>query len=67
MAIRDKRRGTTMQHHLHDQKITAKDFGKDDNDGKDAILWKNREKDWYNAERRFLFAAPTPKLHKKWI
>ena len=48
-------------------KITAKDFGKDDNDGKDAILWKNREKDWYNAERRFVFAAPTTKLHDKWI
>ena len=23
--------------------------------------WHNREKDWYNAERRFIFAAP----HKK--
>jgi len=23
------------------------------------MTWKNREKDWYNAERRFIFATNT--------
>lgn len=44
-----------------------KDFGKDDNDGKEAQTWQNREKDWYNAERRFIFASETDKMKNKWI
>ena len=39
--------------------ITGKEFGADDNDGQDAATWKNRQKDWYNAERRFVFACRT--------
>jgi len=35
-----------------------KEFGENDNNGKDSMQWNNREKDWYNAERRFIFAAP---------
>ena len=31
------------------------------------MQWHNREKDWYNAERRFIFAAPTPQLRAMWI
>lgn len=40
--------------------IVEKDFGKDDKQGVEAQTWKNREKDWYNAERRFIFAAKDP-------
>ena len=46
---------------------TAKDFGHDDNNGQDAMTWKNRERDWYNAERRFIFACETKKEADKWI
>lgn len=40
--------------------IVEKEFGKDDKQGVEAQTWKNREKDWYNAERRFIFAAKDP-------
>ena len=39
----------------------------DTNDGKEAATWANREKDWYNAERRFIFACSTRKERDKWI
>ena len=38
-----------------------------DNDGKDAATWKNRQSDWYNAERRFIFACKTEKERNKWV
>ena len=57
MSIRDKRKGAILEHHVRDQNITTKEFGEEDNNGKDSVMWKNREKDWYNAERRFVFAA----------
>ena len=47
--------------------ITKKEFGKDDNNGKDSMRWRNRTIDWYNAERRFIFAAPTKARTAKWI
>ena len=31
------------------------------------MTWQNREKDWYNAERRFIFAAPNLRQRDKWI
>jgi len=31
------------------------------------MTWKNREKDWYNAERRFIFACETKKEADHWI
>ena len=31
------------------------------------MQWLNRQKDWYNAERRFIFAAPNDKLKHQWI
>ena len=57
MAVRDDRRGKHKDHKLYDGKITHKEFGEDDNEGHDAAQWKNRAKDWYNAERRFIFAT----------
>lgn len=41
-----------------------KDFGT--KDGKGDATWKNRAMDWYNAERRFIFSAPTEKESRKW-
>jgi len=67
MAVRDDRKGKHKDHKLFDGKITHKEFGEDDNEGHDAALWKNRTKDWYNAERRFIFAAKGPKTQGKWI
>ena len=66
MAIRDDRRGKQKDHKLYDGKITHKEFGEDDNEGHDAAQWKNRAKDWYNAERRFIFATKGPKTLNKW-
>ena len=37
--------------------IYAKEFGSDDRNGKDAQTWRNRSIDWFNAERRFIFAS----------
>ena len=31
------------------------------------MQWHNRVKDWYNAERRFIFSAPDKKLYNKWV
>ena len=67
MAVRDNRRGTFKEHKIFSQEITHKEFGADDNEGHDAMLWKNRERDWYNAERRFIFATKTLKKRNKWI
>ncbi len=30
------------------------------------MTWKNREIDWYNAERRFIFSTPTKKENDEW-
>ena len=67
MSVRDNRRGMFKDHKLFSSEIVEKEFGEDDNEGHDAALWKNREKDWYNAERRFIFAAKGPKTRDKWI
>lgn len=69
MAIRDLNKKKIEGKHakLHDSSITQKEFGKDDNNGQDSMQWHNREKDWYNAERRFIFSSPDPKMLKKWI
>ena len=47
--------------------ITKKEFGRGDKNGKESAMWRNREKDWYNAERRFIFATNTKALRKEWI
>ena len=59
MSIRDNRIGASQDHYLYSTDITEKDFGANDNEGHDSALWKNRELDWYNAERRFIFATKT--------
>jgi hypothetical protein len=41
-----------------------KDFGT--KEAKGDATWKNREMDWYNAERRFIFSTPSQEESKKW-
>ena len=69
MAIRDLNRRKVEGKHakLHDATITTKEFGQQDNNGQDSMQWHNREKDWYNAERRFIFSTPNSKMLRKWI
>ena len=67
MAIRDNNKGGKLRHKLEDKHITKKEFGADDNDGQEAQTWKNREKDWYNAERRFIFATNDKQKTQVWI
>jgi len=35
--------------------------------GKDSQQWKNREVDWYNAERRFIFSAASKAEMNTWL
>lgn len=69
MAIRDYTRAKRygMFGKLNNVSILAKEFGEQDNDGQDSMTWHNRELDWYNAERRFIFAAPDGTQRSKWI
>lgn len=68
MAIRDFSKSRQGKHaKLYDRSIASKEFGQNDNNGKDSMCWKNRQKDWYNAERRFIFGAPNNKLKVNWI
>ena len=67
MAVRDNTKGQFKDHKLFNNAITDKEFGADDKGGKEAATWKNRVKDWYNAERRFIFATKTEKDRKRWI
>ena len=52
---------------LKDKDITAKEFGKKVNEkllltGDNATSWSNRSLDWYNSERRLIFAADPKSL-----
>jgi hypothetical protein len=47
--------------------VKDKEFGQDDHDGKDTNTWRNRERDWYNTERRFIFACESKQAADKWI
>lgn len=67
MAVRDNSRGEFKNHKLFSSEIIQKEFGADDNKGHDAAQWKNRERDWYNAERRFIFATKSTKQKDKWL
>lgn len=32
-----------------------------------AYTWTNRQNEWYNAERRFIFSCKSEKERKKWM
>ena len=67
IAVRDDIAGSQRDHRLYNKKIIEKEFGADDKDGKEAVQWKNRVKDWYNAERRFIFATKTEHQRQRWL
>ena len=67
MVVRDDTKGQHKDHKLYNTKITDKEFGADDKDGREAVQWKNRVKDWYNAERRFIFATKTEEQRQRWL
>eukprot|EP00351_Strombidinopsis_sp_SopsisLIS2011_P001304 CAMPEP_0116884112 /NCGR_PEP_ID=MMETSP0463-20121206/16863_1 /TAXON_ID=181622 /ORGANISM="Strombidinopsis sp, Strain SopsisLIS2011" /LENGTH=84 /DNA_ID=CAMNT_0004540009 /DNA_START=226 /DNA_END=480 /DNA_ORIENTATION=- len=52
---------------LEDTTIISKEFGQGDGKGKKSITWGNREKDWYNAERRLIFATAKQLTANKWV
>ena len=60
MPIRDtyKENGKKF---INAEEIYGKEFGQRDQGGQTSQTWRNREIDWYNAERRFLFSAKTEK------
>lgn len=58
-TIRDSNKGQTRTSYLEDQSITKKEFGhtaSKQNKG-NANSWSNRQIDWYNSERRMIFAV----------
>ena len=74
MAIRDSvpkgsvlKRSSSMASQVSSSEILDKEFGKNDNQGAESQTWRNREIDWYNAERRFLFSAPTRAEAEHWF
>ena len=74
MAIRDTRKKTEgtaghtlLQPLLNNAAVMCKDFGKQDKNGRESMTWKNREIDWYNTERRFIFACRSKNERRSWI
>lgn len=70
MVVRDFKKTPTAAGtfaKLNNPEIIFKEFGQQDNNGLDSMTWHNREKDWYNAERRFIFAAPNRFQRAEWI
>jgi len=62
MIIRDSKRKSIAEIDgkkvlVNNTDVTAKEFGANDAGGQESMTWKNRERDWYNAERRFIFAC----------
>jgi hypothetical protein len=71
MPIRDLNKGGRKEHYLEDQEIVAKEFGEvmHTNYGQDknTFTWSMRQNEWYNAERRFIFACKNDQERKKWM
>eukprot|EP00351_Strombidinopsis_sp_SopsisLIS2011_P003305 CAMPEP_0116872464 /NCGR_PEP_ID=MMETSP0463-20121206/3221_1 /TAXON_ID=181622 /ORGANISM="Strombidinopsis sp, Strain SopsisLIS2011" /LENGTH=63 /DNA_ID=CAMNT_0004512725 /DNA_START=1672 /DNA_END=1863 /DNA_ORIENTATION=+ len=60
MAIRDSRKSSIAGGLVSNTAITDKEFGAGDEGGKTSMTWENRARDWYNAERRMIFAFHNP-------
>ena len=57
-------------HYLEDQKIIEKEFGKAEpavNGVQCTYTWTNRQNEWYNAERRFIFSCKSEQERTKWM
>ena len=69
MPIRDLDEGNMKICHLEDKTVTNKEFG-DVRSTKlrtSLMTWSNRENEWYNSERRMIFACASDADRKKWI
>jgi hypothetical protein len=65
--VRDSNKIRQSGELLKDKNITAKEFGKKVNEkllltGDNASSWSNRSLDWYNSERRLIFAVDPESL-----
>jgi hypothetical protein len=47
--------------------IPFKEFGQNDKNGTESQTWKNRELDWFNTERRFIFGCKTKAEMERWV
>ena len=56
------------QAYLEDQTILNKEFGMaKDKEVNRCSAWSTRVFDWYNSERRIIFACTSEKERSKWI
>ena len=69
MPIRDLNKGVTRAHYLEDQDIVSKEFGRStlSTGVQQTFTWSNRQNEWYNSERRFIFACKNEQERKKWM
>lgn len=73
MPVRDMNLGEQKQVYLEDHGILEKKFGvKRKNNGQKFIknnvsAWTNRTYDWYNSERRIIFATTSEEQRDNWI
>eukprot|EP00347_Sterkiella_histriomuscorum_P022149 403331507 len=73
MPVRDFNLGDQKQAYLEDQRILNKQFG-EKQQGTDfkfiqnnVSAWSSRQQDWYNSERRIIFATTSEFDRQQWI
>jgi hypothetical protein len=72
MAVRDIDEGNQKVSYLEDQALIQKDFGEKPRDMHintvgNVSSWTTRAVDWYNSERRIIFAAKSEEERDNWI
>ena len=72
MTVRDTNLGTQKERYLEDQTIVNKEFGVKREENHKYIMtnmgsWTNRTVDWYNSERRIIFATTSEAARDKWM
>lgn len=72
IAVRDTDVGMQKHAYLEDQSIINRNFGEKRpdmvmNSLNKVAAWTTRACDWYNSERRIIFACKSEKQRKKWI
>ena len=63
MSIRDSVESKDRAHLLNSKALQDKQFGT----AKNEQTWSNREADWYNAERRLIFACESKEEALRWM
>ena len=71
MPVRDANLGEQKQAYLEDQGIIEKDFGVKRDSLRfiktNVSAWTSRSQDWYNSERRIIFATTSEAQRDQWI